>query len=182
MRESPELVSRSATAQRLEQLPIGAPPLDVLKLNLESTQCRDGVPPIGLELRNESTARFRDRLPEASQLGIPGARLSRVEPERRVALLQCATVAHPLIDEPRFHVEHAPVHPSSSPVSPFLHEAMRAWLDHLDRKRLGQLRQRFDGFPIDASRSLLVPDLEADGAGVSDFRADLPSDSHMILS
>src|SRR5438552_14785728 len=102
MGESPELVSRSGRTQRLEQRPLGAPPLDVLKLHLESTQCRDGVPPIGLELRNESTARFRDRLPEASQLGIPGARLSRVEPECRVALLQCAAVAHPQIDEPRF--------------------------------------------------------------------------------
>ncbi|TLZ29540.1 MAG: hypothetical protein E6K29_09440 [Gammaproteobacteria bacterium] len=67
-------------------------------------------------------------------------------------------------------------------MSPFLDEAMRAWLDHLDRKRLGQLGERFDGFPIDPRPSLLVADLEADGAGVSDFRADLPSDSQMILS
>ena len=67
-------------------------------------------------------------------------------------------------------------------MSPFLDEAMRAWLDYLDRKRLGQLRERFDGFPIDACRNLLVADLEADGAGVSDIRTDLPSDSQMILS
>src|SRR5207302_4953121 len=169
MGESPELVPRSGRTQRLEQRPLGAPPLDVLKLHLESTQCRDGVPPIGLELRNESTARFRDRLPETSQLGIPGARLNRVKPECRVALLQCAAVAHPQIDEPRFHVEHGPVHPSPSPVSPFLDEAMRAGLDYLDRKRLGQLRERFDGVPIDYFLNQLWSGLVVVVAGTADI-------------
>ena len=40
----------------------------------------------------------------------PDHLLGRLRPERGIALLERALVPAPLLHEPRFHVEHAPIH------------------------------------------------------------------------
>src|SRR3990170_5511674 len=73
----------------------------------------------------------RDRCAIAQKLGIPRRNLPAPRPQRRIALLQRAVIASPLGAEPRFHVEHKPVQPSSPALWSLIHELVDLRIDSL---------------------------------------------------
>src|ERR1700682_1452558 len=81
-----------------------------------------------------------------------------------------------------FHVEHRPVHPTTSPVPPFLHELVHPGLDDLDREGVRELGKRL-GRPATDPRQRAVPgDLEAQSLDRLRRATHAPNDSQVVLS
>src|SRR5882762_734173 len=182
VRQASGFIPRPGCRQRIKQCVAVAPAAYVVKLHVESAQGCDGLSPIRLKLSQEATAGLPDHLAQASELGIPDTRLTALELECRVALLERAGVAHPRVPEMRFHVEHRPVHPTTSPVSAFLHELVHAGLNDLDGKGVRELGERLRRPAANPRRRALLRDLEAEALSLARRAHDASNDSQVILS
>src|ERR1700716_2996608 len=182
VRQASSLISRTGCRQRIEQCVAVAPATQVVQLHVEPAQGGDGLSPIGLELRHEATAGLPDDFAQASELRIPDTRLTCLELECRVALLECAGVRPPRVHEMRFHVEHCPVHPATPAVSAFLHELVHTRLDDLNGKGVRELGKRLRRPAADPCRRAVPGDFEPQSLCMPGSAHDPSNDSQMILS
>src|ERR1700736_1981531 len=84
--------------------------------------------------------------------------------KRGIALLDRTGVSNPEVSEPRFHVEHCPVHPPPAPKATLLDELVDSGVDDLNWESLRQLRQRPRRRATDAGNGSTGPgDLDAHG-------------------
>src|ERR1700682_529730 len=81
-----------------------------------------------------------------------------------------------------FHVEHRPVHPTTSAVPAFLHELVHPGLDDLDREGVRELGKRLGGPATDPRRRAVPGDLEAQSLDRLRRATNVPSDSQVVLS
>src|SRR5579862_7035471 len=142
-----EAACRIARAGALEcggERMVRAPAARVVQLDRLRRESPYRLRPIRLEALDHIAPRCRDQLPESREFRLPERGVSGLSAQRRVALLERAAIAHPGIDEVRFHVEHRPVDPAPPSVAAFLNQPVNPWLDDLYRECLGQVCQGLD--------------------------------------
>src|ERR1700730_2988109 len=81
-----------------------------------------------------------------------------------------------------FHVEHRPVHPATSAVSPFLHELVHPGLDDLDREGVRELGKRLGRPATDPRRCAVPGDLEAQSLNRLRRATHASNDSQVVPS
>src|SRR5262245_38999507 len=132
-------ISLPRACEGVGQRRVGGPSLEEVQLQIETRELPDGLLPVRLEPRHEVPPELGDLLTQTDQLWVPRGRLVWDGAQGRVALLERPGVPGPDIDEVWFHVEHGPVHPTTTALGTLLDQLVRTWLDDLNGEGSGQL-------------------------------------------